>query len=236
MVTGHSHNRQDTARAHDTRLRFASPSVRPAGMASASADRLSRTSLVARGVYSFPLRVRTFSAAAAVMAVTWAAAGEIPSAAQPSSGHIVTTEQYGILLLLLGVTTAVPTINAVLGWFGFGKQRQLTPQPVRVQAEPSYLERQEYEKIAAGCAAERRQAIENARADREAIQRQIDFLSGAIRQELKEHNAAAAERADVLHERISKQLEPFGAVRQRLDDHIHDERAHAPFNPAGRPA
>jgi ElaB/YqjD/DUF883 family membrane-anchored ribosome-binding protein len=128
--------------------------------------------------------------------------------------------------LLLGVSAAVPTINAVLGWFGVGKQRHLSPQPVRVQAEPSYLERGEYEKIAANCAAERKQANENAKTDREAIQRQIDHLSSTLRQDIKDQTAAATERWDTLHHRITQLIDPLTAVRQRVDDHIRDTRAH----------
>lgn len=230
MVTGHSQHSKDTATPRDTGLRLSTTDLSRSPVGSASADRASHPSPEAQGVFSFPSCVRTLSPILVIgsMGIAWAAAGEIPSVAQPP-GHYVTTDQFGMVLFIGAVIALVPVIDTIRRWFGFGSTRTLAPQPVRVQAEPAYLERSEYEKIAAGCAAERKQAHENARLDREAIQRQIDFLSSTIRQELKEHNDAAAERADVLHERISKQLEPFGAVRQRLEDHIHDERAHVPF-------
>lgn len=240
MVTGHSHHIASIA-TQTPGFRLSARAHRLARLDSGSADRLSRPSPEApfAGPVSTSDGVRTFSgspvirlcvAALVVNVAPWAAAGEIPSVAQASSAHVVTSEQYGIILLFAGIAAAVPVINTVLGWMGFGRRRQIE-QPLEVTPAPRYIDRAEHDKIASDCALQRRLAAESAKQDRESVQRQIDHLSARISQDLKEHNAAAEERSQVLHGRITALLEPLGAMRQRLDDHIHDERAHAKGKP-----
>jgi len=248
MVTGYSHSVTTTPR--DSGLRLASAARHPLARipASASADLFSGQGLEthAPGVFSFPRAgVRTFLrlpvirlcvAAVLVNAVPWAAAGEIPSAAQGATYHLVTDQQYFTVLLLAVISAGVPTINTILNWLGFGKHRTLE-QPIEVREaaryapanheHPQSITRPDYEKVAAACQMERRQASQSAKEDRESVQRQIDHLAATIRTELKEHNSHAEERANELHGRITAFVGPLDALRARVDDHIHDARAHS---------
>ena len=251
MVTGHSQLTSNECQCDSgSRLVPAAWSPR-ARCASAAADPVSRGSpeTTALGVFSFSpsvvrilLRspvIRLCVAAVIVNAVPWAAAGEIPSAAQGSTYHLVTDQQYFTVLLFAAIAAGVPTINTILNWLGFGKHRTLE-QPIEVREaaryalatheHPQSITRPDYEKVAAACALERRQAAESAKSDRESVQHQIDHLAQTIRTELKEHNAHAEERANELHGRITAFVGPLDALRARVDDHIHDARAHAKGN------
>jgi len=133
-------------------------------------------------------------------------------------------------IMVGGAVFLAPLIALAGNWMGIGKRREITPQPLMVQAAAKYMDRDEYKEIAAACAMERRQAFASAKQDREAVERQIDHLATTIRVELKEHNAHAEERANELHGRITAFVGPLDALRARVDDHIHDSRAHVKGN------
>lgn len=135
------------------------------------------------------------------------------------------------------VTAASAVGSMILVWWklsGRSEAREITPQPLKVQAaeqfalreheHPQYITREHCHAMheeARAAALEDRHAVTR---HVEGIQRQIDHLRNEIKQDLAAHNKEAIARSDAIHGRITALVPQIAANASRIDDHIEDHR------------
>jgi len=141
-----------------------------------------------------------------------------------------------VAVVTVGLIALVPAIDTVKRWFGAGDKRQIQqPLIVKPDAEyaprnhehPQYMLQKVHDRTFDACDEQRRLMAAQAQNDREAVHNQLKELGKEIRVELAQHNAQAEERASLIHTRINGIAEPVSALKARVEDHIHDQRAHA---------